>query len=131
MYGLFCQQACRFEIILYKLNESNLTNSFLEIRNLCNRAATGLCGGGGAIVGRNPVPRGLGSVSQAQRGQNRGPGPDAGIYWETVAPFRDPMAPWHECPGLVRTGLQAPPMPRLMTGDVDATILLAVSTRSH
>lgn len=37
----------------------------------------------------------------------------------------------NECPGLVWIGPQAPPVLRLMTGGMDATILLAISTRSH
>lgn len=93
--GLYCQQACRFEIILYKLNESHLTNSLFETGNLCNAAAMAVrLHQAGGILGRNSVPRGFGCVSRAQKGRKRSPGHGAGIHWEMLAPFRDLMPIW-------------------------------------
>lgn len=107
MCGLFCQQAGRFEIILYKLNESNLTNGLLETGDLCNRTTIRLRGGrelGEGIVSHED----LGVSARFREAKT-------GARGRTLASVGRPnlllairQLPGNYCPGLVWIGPQAP-----------------------
>lgn len=76
-------------------------------------------------MGKESCPKRIWECQPGPERPNQGP---VGRHWLLL---EIPWLPGSECPGLVCIGPQAPPVPRLLTGDVDATNLLAISTRSH
>lgn len=129
--GLQCQQACTFETLLYKINESNPTMVSWGL----GPCATGLpqwAGFAGEdICGKESVLRGSGRVRPAQRGQRRALGVTLASP-EMLAPFRDTtLISGDGRPGLVRAGPEDASSVRLVTTGIGVSMLLVVNIGSQ